>query len=215
MINIFLVRHGETVWHAENRYAGRSEVELSAVGRQQAEALARWAKTAEIRKLYVSPQLRAMETMRPVAEAVSIEPVIDPRLCEVDFGLGEGLTAREMEQKMPEERRRFEADPVLHFLPGGEDPRAAIARGRSALNVIVENASHAGTRSPEVLVVTHSTLIRLLLCDALGLNPSLYRKVFPQLGCAMLTELGFSRDAAPASRVVSLLRFNVPPAISD
>ncbi|WP_460407583.1 histidine phosphatase family protein, partial [Actinophytocola sediminis] len=43
MTEIVLVRHGETPWHSDNRYAGRTDVPLTDHGRRQAEALARWA----------------------------------------------------------------------------------------------------------------------------------------------------------------------------
>lgn len=215
MIRIFMARHGETVWHRENRYAGRTEIELSEDGREQAQRLARWAKAAGIRKLYVSPQRRALDTMRPVAEAVAIEPVVDPRLREVDFGIGEGMTAREMEIEIPEARRRFDEDPFGNPLPGGEDPREALARGREALRAIVEDAARSSDPPPLTLVVFHNTLIRLLLSDALGINPSRYRKVFPRVHCATLLELGFAAPVEPGAPAVSLLGFNVPPEIAN
>ena len=40
---LLLARHGQTVWHAENRYAGVSDIGLTDTGRAQAEALGRWA----------------------------------------------------------------------------------------------------------------------------------------------------------------------------
>lgn len=214
MIHIFMARHGETVWHRENRYAGRTEVELSDAGREQAGRLAQWAKAAGIQRLYVSPQKRAIDTMRPVAEAVAIEPAIDPRLREVDFGVGEGMTRQEMERKIPDARRRFDEDPVGNPLPGGEDPRQALARGREALHAIVEDAARSSGPPPLTLVVFHNTLIRLLLCDALGIDPSLYRKVFPRVDCATLLELGFPLRTPSSPPIVSLLGFNLPPEIA-
>ena len=40
-----LVRHGETIWHAENRYAGSTDIPLSPRGQEQAEKLANWVSS--------------------------------------------------------------------------------------------------------------------------------------------------------------------------
>ena len=200
MSRIVLVRHGETVWHAENRYAGSSDIELSELGRQQAQALASWAADAGLERLYVSPLVRARETARPSEAVLSMQAVVDPRLREIDFGAGEGLTSREMSKSFPVEYAAFRRDPVKHHLPGGEDPKAAIARGREALQEI---ASQAGPRA-RILIVTHNTLIRLLLCDLLGIPPARYRQVFPEVGNITINELELTESGA------ALLRFNVP-----
>jgi broad specificity phosphatase PhoE len=197
---IVLVRHGETVWHAENRYAGSTEVDLTERGRVQAEALARWAARANIGYLYTSPMGRAQATARPVAAALGLRPIEDTRLRELHFGQGEGLTSEEMRQQFPEQYEAFRRNPVDDYLPGGEDPCAAIARGRAALEEI---AAAAGLNA-RVLIVTHNTLIRLLLCDLLGIPLHRYRQVFPALENVSITELAMGRE------IPALLQFNSP-----
>lgn len=200
MSRIVLVRHGETVWHAENRYAGSSDIALTDRGREQAQALARWAGHAGLERIYVSPLVRARETARPAEAVLGMEAAVDTRLREIHFGEGEGLTSREMSKCFPVEYAAFRRDPVKHHLPGGEDPKAAIARGRAALE---EMASQAGPQA-RVLIVTHNTLIRLLLCDLLGIPPARYRQVFPEVGNVSINELELTESG------VALLRFNVP-----
>lgn len=205
MSRIVLVRHGETVWHPENRYAGSSDVELSDRGRSQAQVLARWAANAGLQQLYVSPLRRARETARPLEAVLGMEATVDPRLRELDFGDGEGLTAREMAERFPSHLAAFQNDPVEHFLPGGEDPRAAIKRARAALADIAEGRD-SQTR---VLLVCHNTLIRLLLCDLLRISPSRYRHVFPELGNVNITEIALSKGS------VALIHFNAPILAPD
>ena len=42
---VVLARHGETVWHADNRYAGgSSDIDLTERGREQADLLAGWCR---------------------------------------------------------------------------------------------------------------------------------------------------------------------------
>jgi probable phosphoglycerate mutase len=195
MTLLYLVRHGETPWHAENRYCGRTDLPLTGNGRRQAEALAGWAARlhgtaatadsaiadsavgAEVGGLvavYSSPLIRARDTAALAAAAAGVPLEIDDRLVELDFGEAEGLTSAEMRRRWPERRAAFEADPVAYPLPGGEDPRAAIVRGGAALAEI-------GARHPygSVLVVCHSTLLRLLTCQLTGIDPSRYRAEFP------------------------------------
>lgn len=200
MSRIVLVRHGETIWHTENRYAGASDIELSERGYQQAQFLAEWAAKAGIARLYVSDLVRARETARPSEKILGMEATVDPRLREINFGDGEGLTSREMHERFPQQYAAFRKDPVKHHLPGGEDPMAAIARGRGALKEI---ASQAGPQA-RVLIIAHNTLIRLLLCDALGIAPTRYRDVFPEVGNVSINEMKLTGHAT------ALLHFNVP-----
>ena len=200
MSRLVLVRHGETVWHAENRYAGVSDVGLTAKGRAQAEQLAHWAAGAQLSAVWSSPLSRARDTAAPAAQAAQLQLQIDPRLQELSFGQAEGLTAAEMHARFPAERAAFEQDPVRYFLPGGEDPSAAADRGCAALRAIVD-AQGPQARS---LVVGHATLFRLVVCRLLGLGLASYRTVFPNLHNSSLTELAFH------STHVGLLAFNAP-----
>jgi broad specificity phosphatase PhoE len=199
MTRLVLVRHGETVWHRENRYAGTSDVDLSPLGRKQARDLAEWATTAALDGVWASTLSRAAETARVCAELTGTRLVTDERLTELDFGAAEGLTRPEMEARFPDAARDFQRDPVRHHLPGGEDPVRAASRFTSCLHVIAER--HTAGR---VLVVAHSTAIRLALCSLIGVELSRYRRLFPALGNCALTEI--SLDASE----VALLEFNTP-----
>ncbi|WP_234430688.1 histidine phosphatase family protein, partial [Streptomyces sp. NRRL F-4489] len=119
MTDFLLVRHGETVWHAENRYAGRTDVPLTDRGREQARTLAHWAATAHLTAIRTSPLTRARLTAAPAADACGLTPHTDPRLTELDFGQGEGLTRDEMRRRFPQQLAAFLTDPADHHLPGG------------------------------------------------------------------------------------------------
>lgn len=200
MTRIVLVRHGETVWHSENRYAGQTDIALTETGRAQAAQLAMWAKEQKFDAVWSSPLSRARETAQPSADALSVPLQVEERLTELDFGAAEGLTASEMRQRFPDERRAFECDPGANPLPGGESPSAAAMRGEEGLRAIA-------SRSPEgrVLVVAHSTLLRLILCRLMGVPLSQYRILFPHFDNCAITEISL----APTG-ITSLLVFNAP-----
>lgn len=199
MTDFILVRHGETVWHAENRYAGRTDVPLTPHGREQAAALAEWAPAAGLTAVWSSPLSRARLTAAPAAEACGLTPRVDERLYELDFGQGDGLTREEMRQRFPEQLAAFLDDPVGNHLPGGEDPRKAAARAADCLADIAREQPHG-----RVLLVAHSTLVRVLLCHLLGIPLADYRRVFPHLLNGALTEIRVE-DGQTA-----LLRLNAP-----
>ncbi|MGW3204129.1 histidine phosphatase family protein [Streptomyces sp. NPDC001135] len=199
MTDFVLVRHGETVWHAENRYAGRTDVPLTELGRRQAAELGMWAAGQHLDAVLCSPLSRARQTAEPAATALGLTPWVDERLYEVDFGRGDGLTRAEMAEAFPEALAAFLADPVAHHLPGGEHPATAADRAVDCL----QEAAH---KLPDgrVLVVAHSTLLRLVLCRLLGIPLARYRQVFPALHNGALTELRLRDGQA------SLLRLNAP-----
>ncbi|MBI5160310.1 MAG: histidine phosphatase family protein [Micrococcales bacterium] len=181
MTDVHLVRHGETVWHAENRYAGSTDVPLTERGRMQAQELARWAAGAGLTRVLSSDLGRARDTATLAADAAGLPLEIDSRLREIDFGRAEGLTAAEMDAAFPEARAAFLAAPATSPLPGGEPGAVVADRMLAALADAIR-----GTDGP-VLIVGHTTAIRLALCALLGLPLDGYRDRFPSLHNAALT----------------------------
>ncbi|MFK0294114.1 histidine phosphatase family protein [Streptomyces sp. NPDC090442] len=199
MTDFLLVRHGETIWHAENRYAGRTDVPLTDLGREQARTLAHWATTAHLTAIWSSPLARARLTAAPTADACDLPLHVDERLYELDFGQGEGLTRDEMRGRFPHHLAAFLTDPADHHLPGGEHPRHAAERAAACLADIARDQPHG-----RILIVAHSTLLRLLLCHLLGIPLAAYRRTFPQLHNGALTEIRIEDEHT------ALLRLNAP-----
>ncbi|MFJ4198413.1 histidine phosphatase family protein [Streptomyces sviceus] len=197
---LLLARHGQTIWHAENRYAGVSDIGLTDEGRAEAEALGRWAAVHRPDAIWTSPLSRAIATADPACRALGVSPHREPGLRECDFGVVEGRTLAEFAAEVPDAAEAFRADPVAYPFPGAEDPAAAAARGTQALRRIA--AAHPGER---VLVVAHNTLLRLTLCALLSIPLGEYRRVFPRLRNAAITELRLDKDGSAA-----LLSLNVP-----
>ncbi|MFI1762393.1 histidine phosphatase family protein [Streptomyces sp. NPDC020800] len=197
--SLLLVRHGQTVWHAENRYAGVSDVALTDAGLAQAEALGRWAAAHPVDAVWTSPLSRAVTTAEPACRALGLTPQREPDLRECDFGVVEGRTLAEFAAEHPQAAEDFRADPVAHPFPGAEDPRAAAARGTAALRRVA--AAHPGER---VLVVAHNTLLRLVLCSLLRIPLAEYRRVFPRLRNTAVSEIRVGGEHT------ALLSLNLP-----
>ncbi|GHJ41089.1 alpha-ribazole phosphatase [Streptomyces sp. TS71-3] len=196
---LLLVRHGETVWHAENRYAGISDVALTDRGARQAAALGEWALRRGADAVACSPLARTRATAQPAADLLGLHLEVVPELREVDFGWGEGRTIAEMAAEDAEAVRRFRADAESGAFPGSEPPSAAAARATAALRALA--ARHPGGT---VLVVAHNTLLRIALCGMLGIPVGRYRLVLPRLDNAAVTEIQVSGEHT------ALLSLNVP-----
>jgi probable phosphoglycerate mutase len=127
---------------------------------------------------------------------------VDPRLAELDFGWAEGRTLDEVRAADPALAERFLADPVAHHFPDGEPPTAAAQRFHAAITDLL-----AGGSPGPILVIAHSTIIRLHLCDILGLPLRDYRRRLPVLDPTAATTL---RYPASPGEPVALLAYNVP-----
>jgi 2,3-bisphosphoglycerate-dependent phosphoglycerate mutase len=197
-----LVRHGRTIWHAGNRYAGSSDVPLDDVGRAQAQALARWAAAHPHDAVACSPLRRARQTATTVADVLGLHPEVTPALREMDFGIAEGRTLTEVGQRYPWSATAFLDDPVRNPFPGAEPPEQVAERVIGGLRALADR--HIGS---SVLVVGHNTALRLALCTWLGIPLSRYRDVLPRLENAAVTRLRVPPDP---TRPPALLCLNVP-----
>jgi broad specificity phosphatase PhoE len=90
---------------------------------------------------------------------------------------------------------------VTHHLPDGEDPVKAAGRFTACLHDLAQQ--HPDGR---VLVVAHTTAIRLALCRLIGVPLSEYRRLFPFVRNCGLTELRLTDGQA------AVLQFNTPLA---
>jgi broad specificity phosphatase PhoE len=171
MARLYLLRHGETEWNAENRICGRTDAPLSAAGRRQALRLAARLKPIAFEALYSSPLARASATAHLIAPAVGLEPILSESLVELDYGEWEGKNWEEISRHYSETLRAWEADPAELAPPGGETGLAAQQRAVAFLDLLATRH----TEGP-VLVVFHKTVCRLAICHVLGIAPSEYRR---------------------------------------
>lgn len=210
MTTFFLARHGETVWHADHRYAGVSDVELTRHGLGQAAALGAWAVDAGLDAIVASPLSRARRTAAFAAETTGLEVRIEDRLIEIDFGVGEGLTPDELAAQFPTEWDAFRKAPGTSCLPGAEQGREGARRALPVFDELTEQLPQG-----RVLIVAHATLLRVLLCEFAGIDPDGYRDLFPVLGNCTITTLVYpwtpEGPVGPGRPRARLLGFDVPP----
>ncbi len=174
---IIVVRHGETEWSREKRHTGRSDLALTAAGRQQALALAPQLAHLRFAAVFVSPLRRARETCELAGYAA--RAVVDPDLIEWDYGEYEGLTSAEIQQGRP--GWSLFADGVI----GGETIDDVAAR---ANRVVTRVRSVEG----DVLLFGHGHQLRILTALWLDFPPGAAQHL--QLATASPSTLGFEHD---------------------
>jgi broad specificity phosphatase PhoE len=120
MTEIYLVRHGQSIWNAEHRWAGHFDPPLSELGRRQArEACSRFEKMG-FEGITSSSLQRARETAIIISDELGIElvPAVSG-LNERYFGEMDGLTSPEIEIRFPGLLDKWRAGETIE-VPGGE-----------------------------------------------------------------------------------------------
>jgi ribonuclease H / adenosylcobalamin/alpha-ribazole phosphatase len=161
---LVLLRHGETELTAQQRFsgAGGADPSLSGTGRQQAGAATARLEGDDVAAVLASPLARARETAQIVADVLGLPVELDGALREAAFGAWDGLTFGEVRERWPEELDRWLGSTTV-APPGGESFDDVAVRVRRFHGRVLE--SYPGQT---LLVVSHSTPIKLLACAAIG-----------------------------------------------
>src|SRR3989339_1605470 len=131
MGTLILLRHGQSQWNLENRFAGWTDIPLTDRGRQDAAACAKVLKKFRFDRAFTSRLLRATQTLDVVLKelkqtAIPIE--CDSALNERHYGDLQGLNKAETAKKFGDRqvhiwRRSYDIAP-----PGGESLKDTAAR---------------------------------------------------------------------------------------
>jgi broad specificity phosphatase PhoE len=160
---LWLIRHAEVERKYQGVFGGRIDMDLSAVGRKQAQALATFLHGKPIQALYASPMKRVRQTLAPLAQDSLPQPVWLDSLREVDFGVWTGHAWGEIQPKFG-----VSAFSWLHQLVSATIPEAESAvELRHRLDPCLKEVlpRHAGQ---QIGIACHGGVIRVLLSMLLG-----------------------------------------------
>lgn len=104
---IIAMRHGETAWNVDTRLQGQLDVPLNDHGREQARRAAHALAHDAPDAIYSSDLSRALETAQAAATVLGHSITTDTGLRERCFGIWEGHTYAEVEQRWPEESEQW------------------------------------------------------------------------------------------------------------
>jgi probable phosphoglycerate mutase len=191
--DVVLLRHGDTRLSPERRFSGvgSGDPGLSDAGRDQAQRAAGSTLLREctFAEVLSSPLARCRQTARIVADALGLEIVVEEDLREMDFGLWEELTFDEVQDRYPEDLRRWKESAAA--APTGSSGTFAAVVDRMGRLAERFASRYAGA---SVLAVTHITPIKALVADALGAPPSALFRM--ELSSACLSRISYTGGEA-------------------
>jgi broad specificity phosphatase PhoE len=161
---LYAVQTGQTVWEAQARLEALAGVPLSDAGRQRAERIGKELVPHEPTVVYSGPGQAESESARLLGGELGVKVRRDDRLCELDFGLWQGLTIQEVKHRHPSLWKQWQESPASVRPPGGESLDEAAARAGKALRDILKKERNQGpvlVLRPVVLAV-----VRCLLDEA-------------------------------------------------
>jgi probable phosphomutase (TIGR03848 family) len=175
-MTVILLRHGRSTSNTAGVLAGRSEgVDLDDKGREQAAGLIDRVGDLPIRAVVCSPMLRCRRTVEPLAEALCLQPLIDERLTEVDYGEWTGRNIGDLAKEPL--WRVVQAHPSAAVFPGGEGLAQVQARAVTAVREHDRRLALEYDGDALWLACTHGDVIKSLIADAYGMHLDGFQRV--------------------------------------
>lgn len=160
---MWIVRHGESTWNAKGLVQGQAAGPvLTSRGRRQAREAARLMSGAPVTAVVASDLERAVQTAAPIARALGLPVRTDARLRERCLGAAEGQPLSALGPEWSGIREGLVVDPDA-APPGGESVGELYGRVTACVRELAED--------PELLVVTHGGVVRVLVAWTAGRGP--------------------------------------------
>ena len=169
---LILIRHGQSVWNAENRFTGWTDVELSQKGVGEAERAGDILSEIRFGVVHTSGLIRAQKTAEIIMSRNNVSgkiPVMkDQRLNERHYGDLQGLNKAETAEKHGAEqvhiwRRSFDVPP-----PGGESLKMNAER---TIPYFEEEIVPDLKDGKNVLVSAHGNSLRSIVMHIESISP--------------------------------------------
>ena len=174
-----LWRHGQTIWNAERRFQGQTDIPLDETGQAQAERAARLLAALRPDLIVSSDLSRAASTAAALARLTGLEIALDKDLRERHGGGWEGLNDAEI-------RARYPAEHASWSPPDGEPSPVVAERVAGALQRIADRLAEEGgdAASRLAVVASHGAALRLGMSRFLGMPEDLFGVLGPLSNCS-------------------------------
>ena len=206
-MKLIFIRHGETLSNKEKRIQGISDVELSAVGIEQAKLLALSLKDHTFETIHTSPLKRAMQTAEIINKFHRKKLHIHQGLMEMNYGDFEGVSFKKIIADERDFIEKWMTDPASVKMPNGESLTQLQERACRALKRIAKKEENA-------LVVTHNFTIATIICRIKNISLNEFQSSL--VGNASKTVVNFQKDGVfiETFNDRSHLPENIPPKIN-
>jgi alpha-ribazole phosphatase len=158
-------------------YQGHTDIPLNQIGLEQAAKAGQRLKNEKVAAIYSSDLLRAKQTAEIIARGHNLPVIIMPEFREINFGIWEGKTFKDIEELYPE----------MLKIPEGETFPEMLKRAWKGLKILL--ARH---KDETVIIVAHGGTIAALLCNILDMSLDNLWKV--RQGNTGITVVEFEED---------------------
>lgn len=163
-MKLILARHAQTEANKNGIFSGWTDYPLTDKGIWQTERLGyELKKNYNIDEMYSSPLGRAMKTSKAVSKSIERKIITTESLKEVNFGLFEGKTGKEIEKDHRDHWRTWHDDYVNYRIPDGENLRDLLARIKPLINNLRQT-------DKTCLIVAHSAVIQVAITYLLDID---------------------------------------------
>jgi probable phosphomutase (TIGR03848 family) len=175
-MTVILLRHGRSTSNTAHTLAGRSDgVDLDDKGREQAQAIVERLAGLPIRAIVRSPLLRCRRTVEPLAAALGLEPVVDERISEVDYG---SWTGRKIGELVKEPLWAVvQQQPSAAVFPDGEGLAHVQSRAVAAIRDHDRRLTEQHEGDVLWVACTHGDVIKAVVADALGTHLDSFQRI--------------------------------------
>ncbi len=164
MTELILVRHGQSLGNLHRSFLGHTDIDLTDLGKKQAEKTANALKDWCPNRIYSSDLIRAYHTAEPIAANWGLDVIPHAGLREIFAGDWEGKTFDELEKTYRKTYREFRENMGVACPDGGESTWEVRKRVKKTVDELV--AAHPDER---LILVTHATAICMFCCEILGI----------------------------------------------
>lgn len=187
--SIVLVRHGETEWSKSDRHTSTTDVELTEIGRRQAQRVGEALSERRFGLVLCSPRRRSRQT---AALAGFTDVVVDDDLVEWDYGRLEGRTTADISADI--------GHPWSLWTAAAPDPVPAETADDVArrADTVIERLRVTIEQGQDAAVFSHAHFLRVLAARWLGLAPVEGARF--ALDASGVSELGFEHDRPVVAR---------------
>ena len=182
MGKLILVRHGQTEMNAQSLYFGKLNPPLNDLGISQAYQAREKLLNIDYDNIYSSPLERAKQTAE-ICNYLDKDIVYDSNLEEINFGIFEGLTFKEISEKYPVEVKKMKEDWKEYNYVTGESPKEMLQRAVSFLEILDYTKNN--------LIVAHWGIINSIISYFISGNLDSYWKFKIQNASIVIFEGNF------------------------
>ena len=145
---LYFIRHGQTDWNLQKKIQGVTDIPLNQKGVEDARSAAESVARVKWNRIISSPLIRARQTAEILNQGIRLDIKTDERLKEFDLGVLEG-------------------QPLSHLTPDvwrmlAEEPQKLDAEGLPAAYERIRSFMQEIDRNPNILVVMHSGLFKII-----------------------------------------------------